>query len=193
MRPDDRSRSGSPFAGYFEDPGRLGITRSIKLDRRLPGKSLVVGIREDNATTAVLLDTLADRVVVQGWVGGTPVEIVSVASRGGFGYDRRVSTRTLNFESGLEGRLRDTQTGSSRNPESGRALAGPLAGATLRRGDARSAYWFIRATFHPATEILGQDWGRAAHPGKMIGTSAREFHVARLAAQKLFGNSSANR
>jgi hypothetical protein len=156
LRPDEGSRSGSPFAGYFEDSGRLGITRGIKADRRLPGKSLVVGIHEDDAATAVLLDSLSDLAVVQGSVNKTPVAVVSVASRGGFGYDRRLSGRTLDFEAGEKGRLRDLQTGSTWDPESGRALEGPLAGQTLRRIASRPAYWFIWVTFHPATDILGQ-------------------------------------
>lgn len=157
LRPDAASRDGSPLAGYIDDPEQIGITRSIKPDPRLPGKSLVLGISDAGKSTAVPVDTLASLGVVQGRVGETPVAIVSVATRGGFGYDRRLSARTLDFERNQDGLLRDLQTGSTWDPESGRALTGALAGESLRRVDSRSAYWFTWASFHPSTEIVGLD------------------------------------
>lgn len=156
LRPDLSSRDGSPFAQYSKDPGRFGLTRTIKPDRRLPGKKLVLGVKDGEAATAIPLETLADRLVVQEQMGQTPVAIVSVARRGGFGYDRRVTSGTLDFEVDPQGGLRDRQTGSTWDPESGRAIGGALAGERLRRLTSRSAFWFTWASFHPATGVAGQ-------------------------------------
>lgn len=166
LRPSEESRGGSPYSGYFDLPERLGVLKTENPDTRLPGKSIVLGIREGGSAAAIPVDALGETSLLQATVGSTPVVIVHVSSGNGFGYDRRVEGDSLDFARQPDGRLRDTQTGSLWEPESGRAVEGPLEGRSLRRLDTRRVYWFVWAAFNPRSDILGHDGKSTSAPGR---------------------------
>lgn len=55
----DQPTSGSRYAGYFDDPERTGLFRGQWLVGRLPGKTLVYGLRHDGHAAAVTAEILA--------------------------------------------------------------------------------------------------------------------------------------
>ncbi len=71
-------------------------------------------------------------------------------------YDRRVQERVLSFEV-LDGdRLKDTQTGTTWDAISGRALAGPLEGEQLRELISTYSLWFAWHKYRPDTVVHGR-------------------------------------
>ena len=68
-------------------------------------------------------------------------------------FDRRVDGRTLDFRPAGTGVMTDVQTGS-RWDITGRALAGPLHGAQLRRLPDLNAFWFAVAAFVPHARLV---------------------------------------
>lgn len=50
----------SNYAGYFKDPKRTGLFRGEWLTNRMPGKTLVYGIRYGNEAVAVTAELLED-------------------------------------------------------------------------------------------------------------------------------------
>jgi len=50
----------SRYASYFEDPDRTGLFRARWLQGRLPGKSLIYGLRDGPHAVAVVPEILAD-------------------------------------------------------------------------------------------------------------------------------------
>ena len=67
-------------------------------------------------------------------------------------YERTVNERVLTFRSGA-GKLTDIQTGSTWEPTTGRAMAGPLAGKYLTALPAIVSYKGVWFRFHPRTEL----------------------------------------
>ncbi len=157
LRPSPESRGGSAYAGYFDDPERFGVLDTKNPDDRLPGKTVVVGVRAGKDAAAVPVDVLRGNPLLQTTVGVVPFVIVRTTTGNAFAYDRRVDGESLSFVRRPDGRLRDDRTGSTWDPETGRAVEGALAGRELSRLESRKAYWFIWAAFNPASRILGPD------------------------------------
>lgn len=155
LSPPADTREGSRYAKYFDDAERMGIFGTTNPDPRLPGKSLVLGVRESGAAAAMLLSALEGGKLVQGSVGGTPIVAVGVAGEGALAFDRRIDGRVLDLRAREDGTLADEQTGSRWDRRTGVATEGPLSGRKLRAIEARRAYWFIWARFHPGTTLIG--------------------------------------
>ena len=68
-------------------------------------------------------------------------------------FDRRLGTRTLDFEPAGSGLMRDDETGSTWEI-TGRAVAGPLRGAQLHRLQDLNAFWFAVAAFLPQARLV---------------------------------------
>ena len=155
LRPSEESRDGTPYAGYVQDPNRLGILGTANPDRRLPGKTMVLGILgSDGDAAAVPLESLEQDSFIQGRVGPTPFLAVSVARNGAAAFDRRLEGNVHDFRRRVDGLLVDVGTISLWDPEQGRAIKGPLEGKSLRRLDSLSVFWFVWAGFHPDTAVL---------------------------------------
>ncbi len=145
----------SPYASYIASD-RTGATGRTLADDRLPGKTLVVGVRDGKAAAAVPLDLLVERGVLNGQVGSLPVTWVAVGATGAAAFERRAGGRVLELGRDGEGRL-VTQGGgepSRFDPESGAGLSGPLAGERLRRLPALRVFWYSWTSFHPDTALV---------------------------------------
>jgi hypothetical protein len=152
LKPDSRSRSGSPYAHYFDDPEKMGIMGTRNPDDRLPGKTLVLGIEAGDEFVAIPLGYLEEKGLLELDAGG-PLLVLHSPGGDGFAYRPLAAGMRLHF-SLKEGDLIDRETGSRWDPALGEAVAGLLAGETLPRVDARKIYWFVWAGFHPKTEVI---------------------------------------
>jgi hypothetical protein len=151
LKPDNRSRNGSPYAHYFDDPDRMGVLGTKNPDKRLPGKTLVLGIEAGGAFAAVPLDRMQKKGVLELDADGP---VVAIRSPGGDGFAYRPVADRMRLHFAFDGgRLIDRETGSRWDPAAGKAVAGPMAGISLPRVDARKIFWFVWAGFHPETTV----------------------------------------
>ncbi len=132
--------------------------------RGVPEASLVLGISLEGRQKAWPLTDL-DRVgLVQDELGGIPLALVAEPDAlAAFAYSRRIDERVLELI--LQGReLVDRETRSRFSVVTGRAVSGPLAGETLARVPATTAYWFAWGRAYPNTSIWIPRPRNRSHP-----------------------------
>jgi len=122
----------------------------------LTPRTLVVGISHDGVSRAYPYPTIRDEGVVNDRVGGLPV-VVTITPDGGLAaYDRRIGGAVRTFAVSGAGHLRAAGTRFERT--TGEAVAGPLAGKTLRPAtDVPPLFWTGWESFHPETEVYGRE------------------------------------
>jgi len=137
------------YADYRRDPARVGLYPVANRDRRLPAKTLVVGVAppgEDGV--AYPLGLLNRRPLVTDRRNGTPL-VVLLDNRSGatavwkIPPDANTLTRNGNVLAGPDGRAWQAVTG--------RALGG---GPDLVPVPHTRAYWFAWSAFHPRTRLV---------------------------------------
>jgi hypothetical protein len=122
-------------------------------EKRLPPKSLVVGVATEEVAKAYPLRTVLETGgVVNDRVGALPV-VVASTDDSLVAYDRRVDGETLTF--GRDGGAL-TADGSRWGLVGGRAMDGPHEGARLARATDRSPmFWFAWLDFFPGSRVYG--------------------------------------
>lgn len=146
---------GSRYEAYARDPSRFGIFRSARAVRKLPGKSLVYGIARGGEAVAVAGPALEGDGLLHLEIGGESVLVVRGRDGGVRAFLPRAGGRGLRFRRD-EGRLRDEATGSSWDAETGRCVAGALAGSALEEIPVRPAYWFAWVSFFPDSRVVNR-------------------------------------
>ena len=125
-------------------------------DTQLPPRTLVIGVDVHGAARAYPVDAVAASGVVLDDLGSTAIAIVRAPDgRSTRVFDRTVDGRRLELVVAVNRtpfRLLDVETGSEWD-FTGAAVAGPLAGRTLRRLLFLEEYWFDWKTYHPGTTI----------------------------------------
>jgi hypothetical protein len=158
----------NPYAGYDTDAGARPFDYGGPLDPRLPPVERVESITVGADTIVVPFSALQRRPVLSATVGGVPVIVLfdphvlspldelRIANSRQVGtaaaFDRRLAGRTLDFTPAGPGQMTDRQTGSTWDV-TGRAIAGPLRGAQLRRRHNLNAFWFAVAAFLPHARL----------------------------------------
>jgi hypothetical protein len=157
---------GSVYDSYHRS-GEIGVLGSQNPDPRLPGKSLVYGMRWKDRFAAVPLAELDETPVFNAEAfGGVPIVLFSPrGSTAVQGYVRRARGETLFFtpvEPEERQRLaaRDRQSGSTWAWETGNCTAGKFEGSTLERVHGLVVYWGVWSRFHPDTEIVRRSAAR---------------------------------
>ena len=98
------------------------------------------------------LERLGDTAIVEE-LGGRRVAVLAGGGTGGaFVAEAGGRALTLKALLGKPGRYRDLETGSTWD-RAGRALDGPLAGATLERLPARTTFWFAYVAAFPQSAL----------------------------------------
>lgn len=154
----DARRGGSAYDDYHASDA-IGVRGTENPDDRLPGKSLVYGLRRGEEYAAVPFSVLEENPVLNANAFGVPIVVFSPpGENAAMAYTRRVDGETLTFErvAGTEARLtaRDTETGSTWSWERGECLQGAFEGKQLERLDGIPVYWGIWAQFHPDTAVV---------------------------------------
>jgi hypothetical protein len=143
-------------------PGTSGLgegwMRTLShLDKRLPPRTLVLGVEAGGWTKAYALDPeLPSPRLVQDQVGDVP--IVLLAPRGGWpvAYDRRTADSILELHI-KDNRIFD-QNGNRWSGE-GNAMSGPSAGTQLAFLPSHVTEWYAWAGHHPHTEVVTSPGG----------------------------------
>ncbi len=152
LKPDKRSRGGSPYAGYNKSE-TMGVLGTKNPDDRLPGKTLVLGVEGDGSFLAIPLGLLEEKRILNVDLDEHPVLLVSAPGGDGYAYRPVHGEARLHFKE-EDGVLMDTESGSRWDPATGKAISGKLSGSMLPRLETRKIYWFVWASFHPETGLI---------------------------------------
>ncbi len=154
---DGEEAFGSSYApdssiGYtdFLDSGRFAFPVSPEsLDDRLKISELVITVEVGSAVKAYPVALIGDA-AVNDRVGGTPVVVFSREASGG-AFFSTVDGKELTFDV-AEGGFMDRETASIWN-RLGRAVKGPMDGATLESVPSRRGFWFSVAGALPGIDL----------------------------------------
>ena len=136
--------------------GRARVIAGADADRRLPPRTLVVGVTIDGKSTAYPLSALQKQSPIIDMVGAVPIVIaVGDDKRSVRAFERTLNGKRLEFfqethDNGFQ--LIDAETASTWNFE-GKAIDGPLKGQQLKKVFVLEDYWFDWRTYHPDTAI----------------------------------------
>lgn len=128
-------------------------SREYKTDFYRQPEQFVLGIADGDDARAWRFDALAQTHAVNDtWLEDPVVVLFDPASVTARLYSRQQGDRELTFESG-EGGIRDKETGSTWEPTTGRATAGPLQGEYLTALNGIVSYRDVWTRFYPKTEL----------------------------------------
>ncbi len=126
-----------------------------ELDKRLPMKSLVLGVSVDGQARTYPGAVVADQEVINDRLGNTPLAIFCVDDFMQV-FDRRVVGATLTFEKAGDGSgFTDKETGSDWSP-TGRCTTGQHQGTQLAAvPHYNKICWFVWSDYYPNCDIYG--------------------------------------
>jgi Protein of unknown function (DUF3179) len=137
---------------------KLRVVEGTDVDKRLPARTLVMGIALNGKSVAYPLSALQKQSPIIDMVGAVPVVVaLGEDNRSVRAFERTVDGRTLEFfqkkdDKNPQFQLIDAETGSTWNFE-GKATSGPLAGRQLKKVFVLEDYWFDWRIYHPDTAI----------------------------------------
>ncbi len=149
----ERDYSFSAYEDYFKDPLKSGLFRTHWLMDRLPGKTLVHGVRLGNHALAVPDSLLRQGEFLQTRLGAYPVVVYRATDGGVRAYLAEVRGKALSFRKDRRGQIRDRETQSVWNLATGYCAEGTLAGNQLPYLPTTVAYWFAWSTYFPGTRV----------------------------------------
>ncbi len=161
----NRQYGGNPYRGY--DSSERPFLFGGPVDDRLPALERVVGLEIEDSARAYPFQAVAGAGVVNDEIAGQPVAIfyapdtlsaldaalipTSRPVGSAVAYNPVVDGQLLQFEM-RDGVIRDTSTGTEWDI-AGRAIEGPLSGATLEVLPHANHFWFAFAAFYPEAEV----------------------------------------
>ena len=150
---------GSPYADYFSDPNRRGLS-GTRGDQRLEGKTLVLGLHSGQDAVAVPIAVLEKQPLLEiSLAGERLVLFYSRENRTAAVFRAAVDGRPLTFRLQTSGRrtfLKDQETHSEWSPLEGRALQGHLKDKRLEPVAYMLSYWYAWSAYRPHTRIILQ-------------------------------------
>jgi uncharacterized protein DUF3179 len=158
LKPDETIVAKKEYeaADWEERYARLRAVEGTDIDKRLPPRTLVMGVSTGGKSVAYPFPALQKQSPIIDMVGSVPIVIaLGDDKRSARAFERTVDGRRLEFfqkanQNGFE--LVDAETGSTWNFE-GKAVAGPLAGRELKKVSVLEDYWFDWRIYHPDTAV----------------------------------------
>jgi hypothetical protein len=159
--PDGHGESREGHGAIFPSPARVGRIAFAKqtlvhFDDRLPWQMLVLGVETANGSKAYPLKHLHGQgPVLCDRIGGQSIVVFSKPrSWLAIAFDRTLDGRVLEFRH-VAGTRRIEDTGTATQWDmGGRAVAGPLAGRSLRYVPSGIEKWYAWSAAHPGAEIF---------------------------------------
>ena len=149
--PHDYPGQRDQYARYYAG-GDAGILGRKREDSRLPPKALVVGLRVMDRPKAYWLDSLVNAKVVNDTFENLPLVLLATSDESASVYERNLNGQTRTFGA-VGSTIRDHETGSTWDPVTGEATAGPMAGQRLTPVPATTSFWFGWFDFFPGTAL----------------------------------------
>lgn len=149
--PHDFRRQLDQYASYYAGPDS-GILGRKRQDSRLSAKDKVIGIRLMDLPKAYALDSVIRAKVVNDTVDQAAIVVVATGDRSASVYLRTLNGQTLDFDA-RDSKFQDRETGTTWDPITGRAIAGPMAGQSLTPVPATTSFWFGWLDFFPGTAL----------------------------------------
>lgn len=151
---DDPYGSYAPLGGYYaEGSGRFFPV--MHEDRRFDGKEVFVGVKVGPDRLAVRKDLLRRRGLATARLAGDPVAVLyDPRLDEGRAFLAQTDSQELELEATGDPGVFADPSSSTTWDATGRAQAGPLAGARLRRLVSYDVMWFSWAAFFPETEVV---------------------------------------
>ena len=137
---------------------KLRVVEGTDIDKRLPPRTLVMGIELNGKSAAYPLPALQKQSPIIDMVGTVPIVVaLGEDNRSVRAFERNVDGRRLEFfqkkdDKNPQFQLIDAETGSTWNFE-GKATSGPLAGRQLKKVFVLEDYWFDWRIYHPDTTV----------------------------------------
>ena len=138
---------------------RIGKMRAVEgtdIDKRLPPRTLVLGIEIGDKSIAYPLSALQKQSPIMDTIGSTSIMLLlGEDKRSVRAFERNVDGRRLEFFQKTDApgfQLLDVETGSTWNFE-GKAVSGPLAGKQLKKVFVLEDFWFDWRIYHPDTAL----------------------------------------
>ena len=134
------------------------MVEGTDIDKRLPPRTLVMGIEVNGKSAAYPLPALQKQSPIIDMVGTVPIVVaLGEDNRSVRAFERTVDGRRLEFfqkkdDKNAGFQLIDAETGSTWNFE-GKAMSGPLAGRELKKVFVLEDYWFDWRIYHPDTSV----------------------------------------
>lgn len=145
------------YSGYYSS-SQTGVIGETFRDDRLYEKELIIGVTIDGAAVAYPLTVVGLESVVNSEVGDVLVLVAPAGeTEGALVYNREIDGETYTFLPGSSGTFVDTETQSTWDKDTGRAIAGSLEGAQLERIKSTVSFWFGWKDWYPETAVYGVD------------------------------------
>jgi hypothetical protein len=146
-----------PYAGYYTS-GAAGITGWTNENDLLKAKDLVVGIQVGEEARGYPFALVHSSGLVNDRLNGVPLLLAFVQDLETVAvYRAEANGQELTFSEGDEpGLLRDDQTSSLWEVQTGRAVSGPLAGSNLSRMAAPLVFWFAWSDIHTNSDVYSE-------------------------------------
>jgi hypothetical protein len=157
LRPDEAIERAGKYAPADWETRMLKVpVATTTLDKTLAPRTLVVGIKVNNAARAYPFDAIVKQSPILDDVGGQPIIIVLGDDKKSVrAFQRTVEGRKLEFfvkPNVTPMRLVDAETGSEWD-FTGQAVGGKFTGKELQKLQALDDYWFDWKTYNPQTTI----------------------------------------
>ncbi|AJW71510.1 DUF3179 domain-containing protein [Nitrosopumilus adriaticus] len=146
-----RSYATDPYGNYYTEP-RIMFPVENRDDRMNP-KEIVIGLHQDDIYKAYKQNEIESKVVINDFVGNTPILLVSLFSENSRAFERIIDDEMLDFEYS-DGKILDLQTNSEWNYD-GFSISGKYQGKQLERMPIEPGFWFSWIAFHPDTLVFG--------------------------------------
>jgi len=137
---------------YFTNQA-AGVRGRLHDDNRLPAKAKVIGVRVLEQAKAYAMTAIVKAKVVNDSFANEALVVFKTGPDSASVFHRDISGQTLTFEASADGTITDTKTGTAWDPLTGKAVRGPLIGASLKLIDATTSFWFGWFDFFPDTAL----------------------------------------
>ena len=146
-----RSYATDPYGNYYTEPRIMFPVEHN--DDRLHPKEIIIGFSHDDIYKAYKQKNIESKIIINDFVGETPVMLVSLFSENSRAFERTIGDQILDFVY-ADGKIFDTQTNSEWNYD-GLSISGEYEENQLKRMPIEPGFWFEWVAFHPSTELFG--------------------------------------
>ena len=148
-----RSYATDPYGNYYTEPQIIFPVDNR--DDRMHPKEIIIGFNQNNIYKAYKQNDIESSIVINDFIGDTPLLLVSLFSQNSRAFDRSVDGEILDFQY-VDGKIKDIQTNSEWN-YSGLSVSGIYEGQQLERMPIEPGFWFEWVAFHPNTLVYNGD------------------------------------